>query len=180
MKVRADALSHHRETASPDERGGDGRTIRRGGPSFPGRATCRCAVNHQYPRLCSFSIGAVPQIRAPYTFKRHTSPVKSGGEEYHCRRCDQKRKGGGLPRHLRFHSLRHGAASVLLAAGVSPELAAKLLGHEHIGTFLDQHADTLQEAGREAADRVDAFMERRRAVGGGTGGAGSRQPSGRG
>ena len=47
-------------------------------------------------------------------------------------------KRAGLEEHQRgLHALRHSTASVLLGAGVSPELAAKIMGHKNVSTFTD-------------------------------------------
>jgi site-specific recombinase XerD len=45
----------------------------------------------------------------------------------------------GLPR-LRFHDLRHSAATLLLARGVHPKVVSELLGHTQIGITLDLYS----------------------------------------
>jgi integrase len=42
----------------------------------------------------------------------------------------------GLPR-LRFHDLRHSAASLLLAQGVPPRVVMEILGHSQIGVTMN-------------------------------------------
>ena len=62
----------------------------------------------------------------------------------------------GLP-ELRFHDLRHAAATLLLAQGVPPRVVMETLGHTDIRTTTHyQHVtQTLQ---REAADRMEAAL----------------------
>jgi integrase len=45
----------------------------------------------------------------------------------------------GLPR-IRFHDLRHTAATLLLEAGVHPKVVSELLGHADVGTTLDLYS----------------------------------------
>ena len=59
----------------------------------------------------------------------------------------------GLPR-IRFHDLRHGAATYLLAAGVPMRAVADLLGHQQMSTTADIYAHTLPEARRVAMDKL--------------------------
>jgi integrase len=62
-------------------------------------------------------------------------------------------------RPLPLYSLRHATASILLAAGVPPALAAKMLGHS-LAMFTETYADLLLEASREAAEQAGRFWER--------------------
>lgn len=57
-----------------------------------------------------------------------------------------------------MYSLRHATASVLLGAGVPLGVAAKMMGHSQVATFADTYAELLQEASKEAAQQVDAFL----------------------
>lgn len=57
-----------------------------------------------------------------------------------------------------FHALRHTAASLLLAAGLTPEVCAKLMGHASIGMFYQTYADLLTPAAQDAARRVERFL----------------------
>jgi integrase len=55
---------------------------------------------------------------------------------------------------FRFHDLRHGAASLLAALGVSPRATMETLGHADVSTTLGVYTHTTPELQREAADRV--------------------------
>jgi integrase len=72
---------------------------------------------------------------------------------------------GGLPRRLlpvRLHDLRHGAASLMLAAGVPISLVSKRLGHSSISITSDTYTHLLEGVGREAAERAAALVPRNR------------------
>jgi integrase len=59
----------------------------------------------------------------------------------------------GLP-HIRFHDLRHSAATLLLGLGIHPKIVSELLGHSQIGITLDLYSHvtaTMQQ------DAVRAF-----------------------
>lgn len=59
----------------------------------------------------------------------------------------------GLPR-IRFHDLRHGAATYLLGAGVAMKEVSDLLGHQQMSTTSDIYAHTLPETRRVAMDKL--------------------------
>ena len=65
----------------------------------------------------------------------------------------------GLP-HVRFHDLRHGAASMLLAQGVTLKVVSETLGHSGIAVTADTYAHLTSEQRRGAADAIE------RAIGG--------------
>ncbi len=61
----------------------------------------------------------------------------------------------GLPR-MRFHDLRHSAATLLLGMGVHPKIVSELLGHTQIGITLDLYSHVTATMQRDA---VQAFEE---------------------
>jgi integrase len=63
----------------------------------------------------------------------------------------------GLPR-IKFHALRHTAATLLLAEGVHPKIVQERLGHSRINLTLDVYSHLLPSMGKEAAARLDAFF----------------------
>jgi len=65
----------------------------------------------------------------------------------------------GLP-HVRYHDLRHGAASMMLAQGVPLKVVSETLGHSGIAITADVYAHLSREQRREAADAIE------RAIGG--------------
>ena len=63
----------------------------------------------------------------------------------------------GLPR-LRFHDLRHTAATLLLGEGVHPKVVSDLLGHAQIGITLDLYSHVTPTMQQAAADALDAVL----------------------
>ena len=67
------------------------------------------------------------------------------------------REKAGL-KHLRFHDLRHGAATLLLSAGVHPKVVQERLGHATVAITLDTYSHVLGGLQRDAADKVDELL----------------------
>jgi integrase len=63
----------------------------------------------------------------------------------------------GVPR-LRLYDLRHSAATIALAAGVSPKVVSEQLGHSSTAFTLDAYAHVLPHMQDEAAARVEAML----------------------
>jgi integrase len=63
----------------------------------------------------------------------------------------------GLP-PVRLHDLRHGAASLALAAGVDLKVVQAMLGHASIVTTADIYTSMLSEAAHTAAEASAAFV----------------------
>jgi integrase len=62
-----------------------------------------------------------------------------------------------LPR-IRFHDLRHGHATHMLASGVHPKIAQERLGHSTIAITLDLYSHVMPGMQEDAAAKVDAAM----------------------
>jgi len=65
--------------------------------------------------------------------------------------------GAGLPR-IRFHDLRHTAATLLLSSGVHPKIASEMLGHSSVAFTLDVYSHVTETLQREAALAMDAAL----------------------
>ena len=63
----------------------------------------------------------------------------------------------GLPR-MRFHDLRHGAASLFLAQGVHARVVMEMLGHSTIALTMNTYSHVIPELQREAADQMEAVL----------------------
>jgi len=63
----------------------------------------------------------------------------------------------GVPR-MRLYDLRHSAATIALAAGVSPKVVSEQLGHASTAFTLDTYAHVLPHIQDEAAARVEAML----------------------
>jgi hypothetical protein len=70
---------------------------------------------------------------------------------------DPKKKRKLLPR-LRFHDLRHSAATLLLAQGVHARYIMELLGHSSITLTMNTYGHVLEEMQRETARQTDAVF----------------------
>ena len=63
----------------------------------------------------------------------------------------------GLPR-IRLYDLRHSAATIALAAGVSPKVVSEQLGHASTAFTLDTYAHVLPHMQDEAVARVEVML----------------------
>ena len=61
-------------------------------------------------------------------------------------------------RHVRFHHLRHSAASLMLIQGVQMRVVMEVLGHSQLSTTSDTYSHVVPELQREAAARMDALL----------------------
>jgi integrase len=62
----------------------------------------------------------------------------------------------GFP-DITFHGLRHGAASLLLAAGVPDKVALEVMGHADT-RIVRHYQEVAEELKRDAATRMDALL----------------------
>lgn len=63
-------------------------------------------------------------------------------------------------RQIRFHDLRHSCATLLLVQGVSPRVVMEVLGHSEIALTMNAYSHVVPELQRDAADRMQAILER--------------------
>jgi integrase len=63
-----------------------------------------------------------------------------------------------LPR-IRFHDLRHTAATLLLSSGVHPKVVQERLGHSQISVTLDTYSHVLASMQEEAAGKLDLLLD---------------------
>jgi integrase len=66
-------------------------------------------------------------------------------------------KAVGLPR-IRFHDLRHTAATLLLGRGVHPKIVSEMLGHSSISMTLDLYSHVTPSMQAEAAAVLDGVL----------------------
>jgi integrase len=65
----------------------------------------------------------------------------------------------GLP-HIRFHDLRHSAATLLLSMGVPLKVVQELLGHSNFSMTANIYAHVLPSMQQEAMNKMDDFFRR--------------------
>jgi len=63
----------------------------------------------------------------------------------------------GLP-EIRFHDLRHTAATLMLQQGVHPKVVQERLGHSSISLTLDTYSHVIPSMQQEAADKMDELL----------------------
>lgn len=61
---------------------------------------------------------------------------------------------------IRFHDLRHGAATMLIAAGVDDKFVSEVLGHASVAFTKDVYAVVAEELAEDATRRIAAFIPR--------------------
>lgn len=88
-------------------------------------------------------------------FATETGGPLNGTVVTHC--FHQALKTAGLPR-VRFHDLRHGAATYLLGAGVDIRTVMELLGHSDIATTANIYSHVLPSLKRDATARLSAVL----------------------
>lgn len=59
---------------------------------------------------------------------------------------------------IRFHDLRHTAATLLLQCEIHPKVVQEMLGHSSIGITLDTYSHVLPSMQYEAAQKLDKFL----------------------
>jgi integrase len=59
---------------------------------------------------------------------------------------------------LRFHDLRHTAATLMLAAGVHPKVVSERLGHATVAITLNIYSHVLPDLQRDAARLMDGVL----------------------
>jgi integrase len=59
---------------------------------------------------------------------------------------------------IRFHDLRHTAATLLLAQGVDPRTIMETLGHSQISLTLNTYSHVLPALQARAAEKIDAIL----------------------
>jgi integrase len=67
-------------------------------------------------------------------------------------------KDADLP-HMRYHDLRHSAATILLVAGVHPKVVQERLGHSTITMTMDVYSHVLPSMQQEAAEKIDDMFK---------------------
>ena len=66
-------------------------------------------------------------------------------------------KEAGLP-NLRFHDLRHTAATLMLQEGINPKIVQERLGHADISLTLNTYSHVLPSMQKEAAEKMDELL----------------------
>ena len=70
----------------------------------------------------------------------------------------QMLKKANLPK-MRFHDLRHSAATILLIMGVHPKQAQEILRHSNIATTMNRYSHVLPSMQKKVMDDLDTFFK---------------------
>jgi integrase len=89
--------------------------------------------------------------------KEDGSPLRAGHISEHLELLIAK---AGLP-PVRFHDLRHGAASMLVAAGQPIKVVSEILGHATSAFTADVYVTVAEELNEAAATAIASFIPRR-------------------
>jgi integrase len=89
--------------------------------------------------------------------KEDGSPLRRGWASEHFGTLVQK---AGLP-PVRFHDLRHGTATMLLAAGQPIKVISEIPGHSTSAFTVDVYTEVAEELAESAAAAIAAFVPRR-------------------
>jgi integrase len=73
------------------------------------------------------------------------------------RALDRALRHAGLP-HIRFHDLRHTAATLLLANNINPKVVSELLSHTSVSITLDRYSHVLPSMQQGAAAAMDRLL----------------------
>jgi integrase len=65
--------------------------------------------------------------------------------------------GSGLPQ-IRFHDLRHSAATLLMLQGVHPRTVMEILGHKDLNTTMKIYGHVVDSMKQDAANRIDQLF----------------------
>lgn len=65
----------------------------------------------------------------------------------------------GLPMTVRFHDLRHSAATLALSGNIHPKVVSEMLGHSQINITLDLYSHALPTLQRQAAVVIDGLLQ---------------------
>ena len=61
---------------------------------------------------------------------------------------------------IRFHDLRHSAATLLLSLGVHPKVVQELLGHTQISMTMDIYSHVLPSMQQDAVGKLNTLLTR--------------------
>ncbi|UCC85999.1 MAG: site-specific integrase [Anaerolineales bacterium] len=75
-----------------------------------------------------------------------------------CKVFASKIEEAGLPA-IRFHDLRHTAATLMLQGGVHPKVVQEMLGHSSISMTLDTYSHVLPSLQEGVADRMEGLLQ---------------------
>lgn len=113
-------------------------------------------------RTIKLPIRALEALKRRYKTSGYLCPTRSGKPTADSNFHNEWKKileNAGLPRETTFHSLRHGAASLLLGQNVPIPVVSKYLGHSNPATTMRIYAHMIDGMGGLAAEGMDNALE---------------------
>ena len=74
-------------------------------------------------------------------------------------RFDKLLKEAGLP-DVRFHDLRHSAATILLSMGIPAKVVQEILGHSQISMTMDIYSHVMPTLQQDAMNKLNQALKR--------------------
>ena len=87
-----------------------------------------------------------------------TSPVGGPSDPAEITRVFQRALAAAALPRVRFHDLRHTAATLLLSQSVHPKVVSEMLGHATITLTLDTYSHLVPVLHQEAASAMDVLL----------------------
>lgn len=153
-------------------------TVRRSITDLPGRVEARPTKSNRVRRI-SIDAGtmlvleqqrtrclerglaiAAKSSDSAYVWSQNADHVSPWRPDRVTHSFERIREQAGLP-HVRFHHLRHFAATMMLSSGVDVRTAAGRLGHADSSVTLRTYAHVLEQRDREAAALLGSLLEGR-------------------
>lgn len=149
--------------------------VQRTAQRLPGQGvTYRAPKSHRSSRPVSLSAEVVELLRehrrAQVQHRLRVGPAYKGMGLVFASPLGGPMDPGNLRRHfarlvesaalapMRFHDLRHTAATLMLRAGVHPKVVSERLGHATVSLTLDTYSHVLPDLQREAAEALDRLL----------------------
>jgi integrase len=96
------------------------------------------------------------QAASPWVFCTRQGGLLSAHNVYY-RSYKPLLKKAGVP-SIRFHDMRHTAATLLLLANIHVKIVSEMLGHSTIAITLDTYSHVLPSMGRDAANTMNSLL----------------------
>jgi integrase len=126
------------------------------------------ALQRHATRQKALCLATGPLWQGPDYREGLSGPVFTSGwgtviDPRNCNRAFERvRKLAGLDAHT-FHQLRHNFASLMLLAGVDTKVVSDMLGHSNAAITMNVYQHVVSSLKTDAADRLDAVLQRTRA-----------------
>jgi integrase len=119
------------------------------------RTTIAALRDHRSRQLAERAVAGKDYLDSGYVFTRPNGDPMA--PDWLSRYFRQLNEASGLP-PIRLHDLRHGAASLALAAGADLKVVQDMLGHSSVVLTADTYTSVLPEVARKAAEDIASLI----------------------